>query len=305
MFIGKISREVTMEEQLVINNVFEQLKKSFPEIQIVEKKDIVGIGEPNKHLLCYFSDNDGLKVKFKSEEKSMDAYEDLSLQIQNTINLFLTQDFSLKLPKKEKTINQNIEDENGIENRESEEFLKILSQEEILFFKILLNDIDPKTGEKMGFCEDSLSILKQIYNKIINAKSVVIVKSIRVTKKEKLIIDEFFNGESLLNLCQKYNLKQNKIKRIICKSGITKRTVFVCNTYEETLTKIEKNKHKENVGIRWSEDEDHQLINEYMSGIAIRDIAKIHRRLTGGIKSRLVKHGFAENRRDLPQVYKG
>ena len=42
------------------------------------------------------------------------------------------------------------------------------------------------------------------------------------------------------------------------------------------------------------EEEDRQLKNEYHAGMSISEIAKVHDRTKGGIRSRLRKHGLVE-----------
>ena len=47
-------------------------------------------------------------------------------------------------------------------------------------------------------------------------------------------------------------------------------------------------------GASWTEEEDRQLENEYHAGMSISEIAKVHDRTKGGIRSRLRKHGLVE-----------
>lgn len=47
-------------------------------------------------------------------------------------------------------------------------------------------------------------------------------------------------------------------------------------------------------GAAWSEEEDIRLDQEYQSGMSIVEIAKLHSRTRGGIRSRLKKHGLIE-----------
>jgi ATP-dependent DNA helicase RecQ len=47
-------------------------------------------------------------------------------------------------------------------------------------------------------------------------------------------------------------------------------------------------------GAPWTEDEDRQLDEEYNSGMKISEIANIHDRTNGAIRSRLKKHGLIE-----------
>ena len=47
-------------------------------------------------------------------------------------------------------------------------------------------------------------------------------------------------------------------------------------------------------GASWTEKEDRQLDQEYGSGMKISEIAKIHDRTNGAIRSRLKKHGLID-----------
>ena len=59
----------------------------------------------------------------------------------------------------------------------------------------------------------------------------------------------------------------------------------------------EKLQHDENFPSaweRWTEQEDLQLIKEFKQGLSIKEIADIHQRKIGGIRSRLKKHGLID-----------
>ena len=47
----------------------------------------------------------------------------------------------------------------------------------------------------------------------------------------------------------------------------------------------------QSAGARWTEQEDTLLCNEFDSGVAVAEIARLHGRTTGAINSRLVKLG--------------
>ena len=93
------------------------------------------------------------------------------------------------------------------------------------------------------------------------------------------------------------------MKRFLKKTGIARRTSLICETYQETLRQIEKNKIYENIGVRWTEQEEEELVNEYTSGCSVSEIAKMHKRKIGGIKARLVRLGFAKYRKDITNIY--
>ena len=44
-------------------------------------------------------------------------------------------------------------------------------------------------------------------------------------------------------------------------------------------------------GKPWSDEEDRQLIDAFVSGISIAELSEMHQRTNGSIQSRLAKHG--------------
>ena len=55
-----------IEENKVLT-IYQKLKLSFPDIRFDYRKEITGIGEEGRHLLCYFSLKDNtVYVKFKN-----------------------------------------------------------------------------------------------------------------------------------------------------------------------------------------------------------------------------------------------
>lgn len=283
MYIGKNSRILTEKEEQIINNVFEEFKKTFPMTNLYQRKEIIGIGEPNKNLFCYFIDNEGFKVKFKSELIPIDAYTKLTQQISDTINLFQENDF---INGSKKTCKDN----------------NFFTQDDISFLKILSRNVDPKTGEIINISDESLRILENIIQKALFIKEKKTIQKITKETKE-LIINEYLNNVSLNELATKYNVKLKRLKAILCEFGLAKKPMFISQTYIQTVEKSDKNKTIENIGSKWTKEEDESLIKEYTSGISITEIAKMHKRGVGGIKARLVKHGFANNQSDLLMVY--
>ena len=45
---------------------------------------------------------------------------------------------------------------------------------------------------------------------------------------------------------------------------------------------------------KWTKQEDARLIDEFNQGLTIKQIAEIHNRKTGGIRSRLKKHNLID-----------
>ena len=163
MFVGKEKRNLTIEEEKIIHTICAEFKKTFPQTEVQQKKTVVGIGDPSKHLFCYFIDKDtGFKIKFKSQKVFYNPFEDLSKQISETITLFQKNDFPLSHHKTNTLIPET--NPSVLENKQ----YGILTKEENIFFKILLNNIDPQTGEILQICSESLSILKNVYLRCLN-----------------------------------------------------------------------------------------------------------------------------------------
>lgn len=83
-----------------IDYIFAAFKKEFAAVRYDERNEILGVGEPNKYLMCYYyrAEDDEPWVKFKTGDRiclSADIV-DLDLCIDGTIQLFKENDLSLK-----------------------------------------------------------------------------------------------------------------------------------------------------------------------------------------------------------------
>ena len=75
--------------------------------------------------------------------------------------------------------------------------------------------------------------------------------------------------------------------------------IAIINKYLELkpITKPDINRTKderESIGVKWTPEEEKQLLEEYSNGMKISEMAKIHSRNTGGIRARLKKLGAIE-----------
>ena len=274
------------EETSVVNNVFNGFKKMFPDTELREKSDIVGIGEPNRHLMCYFIVKDNiLKIKFKNDPEYYDLNDDLQKNIDATIVLFQTEDFTIK--KKSRNANKN----NDIDSEQSEagdiDKLLIYNQEkpldvfsdnkigfegkkqkpmqltneEYVFLKILLQKIDPLSGEVINISDDTISTLRHLLNKL----AVIKVVENKVNKKTKEIIpiqlqqklvEGYINGKSLAELLKESGIMLASLKKVLVKHGVAPKVSWIKDRYVNTLVYIDKNKHKLNVGKVYTQEED-------------------------------------------------
>lgn len=105
MNLNDLTKEPDVKER--IDYIFSSFKNDFPDTRYDERGTIVGIGEPEMHLFCYFKlgSNEEILVKFKSENAPitlMDSNPDIAIAIKRTIDLFKTTDFKKCSPSAKK-----------------------------------------------------------------------------------------------------------------------------------------------------------------------------------------------------------
>ena len=96
MNIGNYTLSVIEESQVLA--IYEKLKSSFPNVRFDYRKDITGIGEEGRYLLCYFSLKDNsVYVKFKNRTwVNLNDFEAIQSDIYATVELFKSGDFKTK-----------------------------------------------------------------------------------------------------------------------------------------------------------------------------------------------------------------
>lgn len=90
---------LTEQEELIINDIYKQFKNEFEKSRFVPRKEILGIGEPDKYLFCYFCFRSGvLCVKFKFVQGAIPLTnsKEILTNIEKTIKLFKTNSYVLK-----------------------------------------------------------------------------------------------------------------------------------------------------------------------------------------------------------------
>ena len=94
--IGNYTLSATEETQVL--DIYEKLKSAFPNARFDYRKDITGIGEEGRYLLCYFSSKDNIVyVKFKNCTRiTLNDIEAIQNDIYATIELFKSEDFKIK-----------------------------------------------------------------------------------------------------------------------------------------------------------------------------------------------------------------
>ncbi len=100
--------EVGEREKKAIESIYRYLKEAFPLAEYDDRGEILGIGEPGRRLLCYFSvDAGGLRIKFK-DSKAVHLSENIDWvpMADSAVRLFRENGFALKqegyAPKRER-----------------------------------------------------------------------------------------------------------------------------------------------------------------------------------------------------------
>lgn len=129
-----------------IEYIFVTFQKEFSNICYDERSSIVGIGEPNKHLLCYFKKTvEGeILVKFKASDKPIsliENIENINIYINETIEMFKTNNFLTEGKRSKENNAYKREREVVFEYKEIDELI-----EEIVLTKgeVIIRDIASK-----------------------------------------------------------------------------------------------------------------------------------------------------------------
>lgn len=98
--------DITIKER--IDYIFQAFQKQFPNVRYDERATIVGIGEPEKYLLCYFrrTEDNNVLVKFKANDSPVTLMENLS-SIDSYINATVIMFKENNFPKKQKKEKSN------------------------------------------------------------------------------------------------------------------------------------------------------------------------------------------------------
>lgn len=132
----------TAEEECTAMLIYTKLKEAFPNTVFSYEDSIIGIGEPERHFMCYFIiRNNTACVKFKNRvylslNERFSILEDLN----ETIELFMRNDFKLKhCRSSNKTNSSRIFPTNEI----NDEFLCYHRARERLVSKSITTNFDP------------------------------------------------------------------------------------------------------------------------------------------------------------------
>lgn len=89
---------LSKNEENRILEIFQEFQQSFPNCELINRKDILGIGEQGKHLMCYFLYlNHTLLIKFKNKDEKLNIFDNSIYEnINTTIGLFKRNQFLLK-----------------------------------------------------------------------------------------------------------------------------------------------------------------------------------------------------------------
>ena len=79
---------LSKNEENRILEIFQEFQQSFPNCELINRKDILGIGEQGKHLMCYFLYlNHTLLIKFKNKDEKLNIFDN---SIYESFELVLT-----------------------------------------------------------------------------------------------------------------------------------------------------------------------------------------------------------------------
>lgn len=182
MHIG--SYYLTKRENNQIVDIYFKFKQSFSNCKLIIKKDIIGIGEDGKYLMCYFSYKDSnLFVKFKNDDIKYKIDSDfLDKKIIETIDLFIKNDFTIK---------ERTNPYNSKSSQYADKSLEIVCKE---YEKTLYNLSDEYNHISFDQCSNRLR--NALYrNNIRN------IKMLKSYPTELLLKLHFFGNKCLYELC--------------------------------------------------------------------------------------------------------
>ena len=133
-------------------------------------------------------------------------------------------------------------------------------------------------AEEVGFKEGI------VFWKILRKKAID-----DICKKLPLTIEDFYNKRVIIS-SQKISKYGESILKIIHKYLENDGNILG----DSSNIANQENSSELRVGEKWRIEEDEKLIEEFKSGLTIRQIAEIHNRKPGGIRARLKKHNLIE-----------
>lgn len=146
MNLSDIIKDLDCSNEERIKYIFNSFQRHFPNVRYDERSSIVGIGEPEKYLLCYFrrTEDNNILVKFKSNEYPVSLMENLSdidAYIQATVVMFKENNFPKK-QKKEKSENKDkLVSTIEIDKIEETEYLSLVTSAVAKSGEILFKDV--------------------------------------------------------------------------------------------------------------------------------------------------------------------
>lgn len=172
-----------------------------------------------------------------------------------------------------------------------EKIKRHLSIDDCLFVDTLCQKIDPSTGEVLNISDQCLEKIIKLISNLQNKKP--------LNPQVQSIIKDFKDGISVSEIANKQNCDLNTIIKTLRKNMGYKK---IYSTFSQTQDMAE-NEVSSNRGLKWSQAEEEQLVNSYISGKYITDIASEHKRGLGGIRTRLRFLGFGLPFEELPEKW--
>ena len=228
-------RLTSIEENSILT-IYETLKCAFPYIQIQHRKEIIGIGEEGRHLLCYFLLNDdAIFVKFKNRTPlNLNDSDAIQKDIDATIELFRNEEFKIKT--KSSVLNEEMHVSSEMHNTEYG-----YMHEAFLLYASAIESI-PKS--KVNTCFDSCS------NRLKNAlyrNHICTVQDLLVLTPEQIMNIPNLGRKCFNELCNfllslsngKLLTQNNEPHPLTEASKRLQKLTFINDNRQETVIKIE------------------------------------------------------------------
>ena len=146
MNLSDITKDLDYSNEERIKYIFNSFQRHFQNVRYDERSSIVGIGEPEKYLLCYFrrTEDNNILVKFKSNEYTVSLMENLSdidAYIQATVIMFKENNFPKKQKKEKPESKDELVSAVEIDKIEETEYLSLVTSAVSKSGEILFKDV--------------------------------------------------------------------------------------------------------------------------------------------------------------------
>lgn len=180
---------LSINEEEKLKYVFSKLQANFPSIKFSFRSSIIGIGEPNQHLMVYFGIKEELAfVKFKNQNPiALDSdVSELDVLIEKTIYTFSHNQYPLKKTP------ANIHNTQSYSVDKSSNYHEIQREQYISRLQEILNNIDDNISLR-AFCSKRL-------NNVLQSHNIFTVEDIKKTPIDNIVLWQGLGLKSLEEL---------------------------------------------------------------------------------------------------------